>query len=106
MKKLLLFVLLVSCAPAEPTWYPIPPVPRDPYVSFCGDNFCDWESGEDYTWCEDCEPWELYCGDGICSGYENYFNCRQDCSLYPPRGNHNGTVKEPGYSDPIPIEEK
>ena len=107
MKNLVLCLFLVSCeVVVEPPWYPPPiPVPGPVSYPYCGDGVCDIYAGEDFTWCEDCESdWSSYCGDDICTDYEDHFNCPEDCALYGPW--HNGTPWDPGYIDPIPFMEK
>jgi hypothetical protein len=48
------------------------------YCSYCGDNICDTACNETITSCpQDCGG--AYCGEGFCTGTEDYLNCPEDC---------------------------
>lgn len=56
------------------------------YCSYCGDDICDLGCNETLFSCpQDCGG--AYCGDGVCSGTENYLNCVLDCPV-PLCGNN------------------
>lgn len=61
-----------QCEPGEAAWN------CGDCDSFCGDGICAIDEPDSCL--DDC-PVELTCGDGVCSQFESYDNCGQDCDL-------------------------
>lgn len=71
--------------------------PEPPWDTICGDGLCSGR--EDLFNCpEDCSPPPDICGNGICGFNETYFNCPADCP-YPVTCGDN--LCSPGESCPI-----